>query len=435
MATMTVSATQSEVSMTHSLRLGIASALVPGLCLALTGCARAPSEAPAAAPPPVTVSYPVEREVTDYADFTARTAAVDSVELRARVSGYLDKVNFKEGALVQKGDVLFEIDPRTYKAVLKNAEGNLAAAEARVVRLNSDFTRAQRVIGSGAMSREEYDKISGDRGEAMASQAALKAAVERAQLDLGFTKVIAPVSGRISRYFVTVGNLVQAGDLTSGTLLTTIVSVDPMYAYFDVDEHTVLRVKQLIREGKAKTPDDLDIPVWLGLANEDGHPHRGTVHFVDNQVNSRTGTLRVRGVFPNKDEALSPGYFARVRVPIGVPHKALLVTERALDTDQGQKVVYVVDKDNQVASRPVRLGALHDGWREITDGLKPGERVIVNGLQQVRPGMTVEPKLVDMPEVRGQKAEVKDRESEIRSRKSEVRSQKSEDLRPLTSGL
>ena len=229
-------------------------------------------------------------------------------------------------------------------------------------------------------------------------------AVERAQLDLGFTKVTAPVSGRVSRYYVTVGNLVQAGDLTGGTLLTTIVSVDPMYAYFDVDEHTVLRVKQLIREGKAKTPDDVEIPVWLGLANEDGLPHRGTINFIDNQVNPRTGTLRVRGVFPNKDEALSPGYFARVRVPIGVPHKALLVTERALDTDQGQKVVYVVDERHRVASRPVRLGALHDGLREITDGLKPGERVIVNGLQQVRPGMTVEPNLVDMPTSKARKA-------------------------------
>ena len=193
------------------------------------------------------------------------------------------------------------------------------------------------------------------------------------------------------------GNLVQAGDQTGGTLLTTIVSVDPMYAYFDVDEHTVLRVRQLIREGKAESARDGELPVWLGLANEEGFPHQGTINFVDNQVNPKTGTLRVRGVFPNKDEALSPGYFARVRVPIGRPHKALLVTDRALDTDQGQKVVYVVDEDNEVVSRPVRLGALHDGLREITDGLKPGERVIVNGLQQVRPGITVEPKLVDMP--------------------------------------
>jgi RND family efflux transporter MFP subunit len=242
-----------------------------------------------------------------------------------------------------------------------------------------------------------YDKYVDDHDEAVASQVALKAAVERAQLDVGFTKITAPVSGRISRALVTVGNLVQAGDLTGGTLLTTIVSVDPMYAYFDVDEHTVLRVKQLIREGKAKTPDDPDIPVWLGLANEDGYPHQGVVNFVDNQVNPRTGTLRVRGVFTNKDETLSPGYFARVRVPIGVSHKALLISERALDTDQGAKIVYVVDEDNKVTSQPVRLGALHDGLREITDGLKGGERVIVNGLQHVRPGLIVEPDLVDMP--------------------------------------
>jgi RND family efflux transporter MFP subunit len=372
-------------------------ALVLGLCLGLAGCARPPSEAPAAAPPPVTVSYPVEREVTDYADFTARTAAVDSVEPRARVSGYLDKVNFKEGALVKKGDLLFEIDPRTYQAVVHNAEGNLASVEAHAQRLDKDLARAQRMFGNGAIGREEYDKIAGDRGEAAASRAAAQAAVERARLDLGFTKVTAPISGRISRYHVTVGNLVQAGDLTGGTLLTTIVSVDPMYAYFDVDERTVLRVKQLIREGKAGTPDDTEIPVWLGLANEDGHPHRGAVNFIDNQVNPRTGTLKVRGVFPNKDEALSPGYFARVRVPIGAPHGALLITDRALDTDQGQKIVYVVDQDNKVTSRPVRLGALHDGLREITDGLKPEDRVIVNGLQQVRPGATVEPNLVDMP--------------------------------------
>ncbi len=371
--------------------------LVLGFCLGLTGCAQRPTEVPAPSPVAVPVGYPVERDVTDYADYTARTAAVDSVELRARVWGYLDKVNFKEGALVKKGDVLFEIDPLTYRAVLNQAEGNLAMLDARVERLNADFARAERLVKTSAISREDYDKVAGDRGEAVASRAAAQAAVERAKLDLQYTKVTAPISGRVSRYVVTVGNLVQAGDQGGGTLLTTIVSVDPMYAYFDVDEYTVLRVRRLIREGKAKSARDVELPVRLGLANEDGHPHQGTINFVDNQVNPKTGTLRLRGVFPNKDESLSPGYFARVRVPIGFAHRALLVSDRAFDTDQGQKIVYVVGKDNKVVPRPVRLGALHDGLREITEGVQAGERIIVNGLQQVRPGITVEPQLVEMP--------------------------------------
>lgn len=374
----------------------IGSALMLGFCLVLTGCARAPSEAPAA-PVPVTVSYPVERNVTDYADFTARTAAVDSVEVRARVWGYLDKVNFQEGALVNKGDVLFEIDPRTYKAALAQAEGNLTSLQARLNRLDADQARAQYLVGRGAVSREEYEKIAGDRGEAAASSEALRAAVHQAKLDLEYTKVIAPVSGRVSRYVVTQGNLIQSGQNGGGTLLTTIVSVDPIYAYFDVDERTVLRVRQLIREGKATSAREAEWPVALGLATEEGFPHQGTINFVDNQVNPKTGTLRVRGVFPNSYEALSPGFFARVRVPIGRAHPALLVTDRAIDTDQGQKVLYVVNEKDEVVSRPVRLGALHDGLRAIEDGLKPGERVIVNGLQMVRPGVTVAPKLVDMP--------------------------------------
>jgi RND family efflux transporter MFP subunit len=371
--------------------------LLLGLCIGLAGCTRVPSGAPEAAPTPVSVSRPLERDVTDYADFTGRTAAVDSVELRARVFGYLDKVNFKEGALVQKGDVLFEIDPLTYRAALNQAEGNLASMEARVVRLDADLARARRLVGTAALGREEYDKIAGDRGEAAASREALKAAVERGKLDLNYTKVTAPVSGRVSRYVVTVGNLVQSGEQGGGTLLTTIVSVDPMYAYFDVDEHTVLRVRQLVREGKADSPREGGVPVWLGLANEDGYPHEGTINFVDNQVNPRTGTMRLRGVFPNKEQVLAPGFFARVRAPVGRPHKALLVSERGLDTDQGQKILYIVNDKNEVVSRPVQLGALHDGLREITDGLKLGERVIVTGLQQVRPGVTVEPTIVDMP--------------------------------------
>jgi RND family efflux transporter MFP subunit len=335
--------------------------------------------------------------VTDYADFTARTAAVDSVEVRAHVWGYLDKVNFQEGALVKAGDVLFEIDPRTYRATLHQAEGNLAALEARVERLNADFARAQRLLGTAAIGREEYDKIVGDRGEAAASRVALTAAVERARLDLEYTHVTAPVGGRVSRYVVTVGNLIQAGDQNGGTLLTTIVSVDPMYAYFDVDEHTALRVRQLAREGHGDSPRDGGYPVSLGLANEEGFPHQGTIDFVDNQVNPKTGTIRVRGVFPNKEQVLLPGLFARVRSPLGRPHKALLVSDRALDTDQGQKILYLVNDRDEVVTRPVRVGALHDGLREIADGLKPGERVVVNGLQQVRPGTTVEPKVAEMP--------------------------------------
>jgi len=378
-----------------SLRNG--SMMVLGLCLGLTGCATAPSD-PAPAPILVTVSRPLEKYVTDYADFTARTAAVDSVEVRAHVWGYLDKVNFKEGALVKKGDVLFELDARPYQALLNQATAKVAQDEAQLAFDEAEYQRNVAISRTlGAVSRSDLEKSAAARDVDRANIAADKAVIVSRQLDLEYTKVIAPVTGRVSRYVVTVGNLIQSGDQNGGTLLTTVVSVDPMYAYFDVDEYTVLRVRQLIREGKAKSARDGEVSVSLGLANEDGFPHLGTINFVDNQVNPKTGTLRLRGVFPNQDEALAPGYFARVRVPIGFAHQALLISDRALDTDQGQKIVYVVDKDNKVVSRPVRLGALHDGLREITDGVQPAERVIVNGLQQVQPGITVEPKLVDMP--------------------------------------
>jgi RND family efflux transporter MFP subunit len=387
--------------------------LVLGLCVVLAGCAEAPPVAPAPPATPVTVSRPVERYVTDYADFTARTAAVDSVEVRAHVWGYLDKVNFQEGALVKAGDVLGELDPRPYEALLNQAKAKVAQDEAQLAYDEAEYQRNLRLIRTGAVSGSDLDKTAAARGVDVANIAADKAAVASRQLDLEYTKVLAPVSGRVSRYVVTVGNLIQSGDQSGGTLLTTIVSVDPMYAYFDVDEYTALRVRQLVREGKSDSPRDGRYPVSLGLANEEGYPHQGTINFVDNQVNPKTGTIRARGVFPNKQEHLLPGFFARVRVPIGRPHGALLVSDRALDADQGQKVLYVVNEKNEVVSRTVRLGALHDGLREITDGLKPGERVVVNGLQQVRPGLTVEPRLVEMPngnaksEVNGQRTLVK----------------------------
>jgi RND family efflux transporter MFP subunit len=375
--------------------LGGAGVLAIGCGLVLAGCSPTAVEPPEDSPPAVQVSYPVEREVTDNSDVTGRIAAIDSVEVRARVWGYLDKVNFKEGNLVKKGDVLFEIDPRTYEASLTQAQGNLAAAQARAARLDADVRRAESLFTSRAISKEDYDKTLGDRGETVASIAALRGAVEQAKLDLGFTKVLAPVSGRVGRAIVTPGNLVQSGQ-SGGTLLTTIVSVDPIYAYFDVDERTVLRVRQLIREGKIKSARDVTWPVFLGLANEEGYPHKGTIDFVDNQVNPKIGTLRVRGVFSNKDEALTPGFFVRVRVPIGYLHKATLVSDRAIDSDQGQKIVYIVDQDDKVVVRPVRLGGLHEGLREAS-GLNPSDRVIVTGLQQVRPGAVVTPTVVEMP--------------------------------------
>src|SRR5438270_3843219 len=318
------------------------SALAFGFCLALTGCAGAPSAAPPAAAVTVKVSYPVERDVTDYADFTARVAAVDAVEVRAHVWGYLEKVNFKEGALVQKGDVLFELDPRPYQAVLNQAKAKVAQDEAQLAFDEAEYQRNLKLAGTGAASRSDLDKAAAARGIDLANIAADKAVVASRELDLGYTKVTAPVGGRVSRYVVTAGNLIQSGDQGGGTLLTTIVSVDPMYAYFDIDELTIQRANQLARAGNRKSSDTTAWPVSLGLATEEGFPRKGTINFVDNQVNAKTGTLRVRGVFPNKDKSLFPGFFARLRVPIGPPHQALLVSDRALDTDQGQKILYVV---------------------------------------------------------------------------------------------
>lgn len=400
-ASLAAAADGSPADMTHQparFRQGLTCtiALLLGGTLAATGC-KQPPEPASPSPPAVGISHPIVREVTEYAVFTARIAAVDSVEVRARVWGYLQKVNFKEGDLVTKGDVLFEIDPRTYQAALDEAKAKVQQDQAQLAFHDADLRRYQELVPTGAASKQDLDKVRAARDTDLANIAADEAAVVSCELDLNFTKVIAPVSGRVSNYNVTVGNLIQSGNFGGGTLLTTIVSVDPMYANFDVDERTVQRIQQRVREGKLESTEKANIPAWLGLAVEDGFPHHGTINFVDNQVNPKTGTLRVRAVFPNADGALLPGYFARVRVPVSAPHEAMLVPDRVLETDQGQKIVYVVGEDNKVTVRPVRVGALHDGLREIADGLKPGERVIVNGLQQVRPGSTVEPTLIDMP--------------------------------------
>lgn len=357
------------------------------------GCAPAPSGPPMGQmpqkPPEVLVGLPVRKTVTDYEETTGRVEPVRSVEVRARATGYLQKVNFLEGSEVKEGEVLMEIDPRPYQAEFDRAEANVTQAEAHLTRLKSDYERATVLRGRDAIGREEFDKVSGDRNEALAAVQVAKAARDLAHLNLEFTKVKAPISGLVSRKFIDVGNLVKADE----TSLTTIVTQDPMFAYFDVDERTLLRLRRLMQEGVLpSSPGTSGIMVEMGLADEDGFPHRGKIDFVDNRLDNNTGTLHMRCVFPNPKRLLTPGLFVRFRVPIGQPHPVILAPEEALGTDQGRKFLYVLDGEDKVTYRPVRVGRLYEGYRVITDGLKEGERIVVDGLQRVRPGVLVAPK-------------------------------------------
>jgi RND family efflux transporter MFP subunit len=359
----------------------------------LAGCARTPGQQHGPPPDPeVEVSLPVTAQVTDYEDFPGRTEAVNTIDVRARVTGYLEKVHFKEGADVKEGDPLFEIDPRPYQAELARTEANLVQAEARLRRLNADWTRASGLIAKGAIGREEFDKITGDRAEAAAAVGVATASRDLAKLNLSFTNVRACINARISRRYIDPGNLVKADE----TILTTLVSLDPMYAYFDVDERATLRLKQLVRAKKLNLSPDANVPVLLGMADETGFSRKGTLHFVDNRMDADTGTWRLRGRFPNEDQGISSGMFVHIRLPIGEPYSALLIAEQALGTDQGQRFVYVVDAQNKAQYRRVKIGRLHEGLRVITDGLKPDEKVVIKGLQRVRPGAAVKPTLVKM---------------------------------------
>jgi RND family efflux transporter MFP subunit len=367
------------------------------LCVAAVGCGRRQPPAPATKPPEVVVSRPVVKEIIDYNDFTGRTEAVASVEVRARVTGYLDKVLFTEGDDVKQGQPLFEIDPRTYHADVNRADAVLQQAKARLARLELDFKRAAPLLPSQAISREDYDKIVGDREEGKAAVGIAEAARDLAQLNLGFTKVLAPISGRASRQLIDPGNMVKADE----TALTTIVTLDPIYAYFDVDERSVLKFRRLMEAGKVKAARDSVSPVQMGLVDEEDEkgnplfPHAGVINFADNRVDAMTGTLRLRGKFDNPKHFLAPGLFVRVRVPIGTPHRAILISERALGNDQGQKFVYVVNDKSEVVYRRVTVGAMQDGLRVIDEGLAQNEQVVVDGLQRVRPGITVQPKPVE----------------------------------------
>jgi RND family efflux transporter MFP subunit len=372
---------------------------VSGVLLAalvgLSGCgddATATAQIPA---PQVSVASALEREVTEWDEFTGRVEAVESVEVRPRVTGYIESVNFTEGSTVRKGDLLFVIDPRPYRAELSIAEAELARAVARSELAASDAARSKSLVDIKAVSREEYDTRVNASREATASVAAARAAVDAAKLDLEFTRVTSPIGGRVSKAAITAGNLVTGGS-NAATLLTTVVSLDPIYVSFEGDEQIYLKYTALAQRGERQSSRDAANPVLMGLANEDDYPRRGVMVFVDNQVDPHTGTIRARASFENQDGFLTPGLFARVKLLGTNSYKAVLIDDRAIGTDQSQKFVYVVDAANKVVYRPVKVGRLTQGLRIVLQGLQPGETVIVNGLQRVRPGVVVAPERIAM---------------------------------------
>lgn len=381
-----------------TLGLAVLAALAP-----LGGCRPAAEQAQSAPKPPeVTVSQVVQRSVTDFEEFTGRLEAVQSVELRARVRGYLTAVHFQDGQEVTAGTLLFEIDPRPFEAELKAAEGQKAQWVARRDKAQADQTRYEGLVPTGAASAQDLDKARAELGEAIAGIKSADAAIERAKLDLEFARVVAPIDGQVGQALITKGNLVQSGTGPE-SLLTTLVSVDPMYVYFGVNERTALRFKQRRIADSAPgavepSLPDMKIPIRLGLANESGFPYAGVIDFADNRVDPSTGTIRVRAVLDNDRRVFKPGLFARVQLPVSKPYEALLVSQLAIGTDQGQKYVMTVNDKGVAERRFVRLGPTQqDGLQVVSEGLQPQDWIIVNGLQRARPGKPVTPQRAEMP--------------------------------------
>ena len=327
-------------------------------------------------PPSVTVAPVEQKEIVEWGEFTGHTEPVDSVEIRARASGYIQEVRFQSGQLVKKGDVLFVIDPRPYQAAFDQRQAEFDQAK-------SEFDRTETLLQNNAISKEEADARKARYEEA-------KANLDSARLDLEFTRVRAPIDGRVSRALLTEGNYVS-GNAGSASLLTTVVSVGPVYVYADMDENSLLKFNNLIADKEMETNPDGKIPVQLQLSDETNFSHEGYVESLDNQLNPDTGSILVRAVFPNLDGQIVPGLFARIRIPLSNRHPAMLVDERAIGTDQSQKFVLTLTSSNTVAYQPVGLGAFIDGKRIVESGLNPGEKIVVNGLERVRPGMPVTP--------------------------------------------
>lgn len=402
--------------MPHSRTLsrGLSALLLAGL-LAAVGCQKKAAQAPPAQAPVVPVGHPVERDVTDFADYTGRTDAVQSVSVRARVTGYLTKMPFDEGEEVKEGDLLFEIDRRPYQALVDQAQSQVTLYQAQYKLAQSVLERDKALLASAAVGQQQIDQDRAAVEEADARIKVAEASLANAKLNLSFTQVRAQIGGRISRYYYTPGNLVTQDQ----TLLTTIVTTDPMYAYFDVEERTFDRLVAGLNAARAASPGSRpELPVLMALEGEEGYPHRGKLNFINNQVNPSTGTVAVRGVFTNdrKDGgvwSIIPGRFVRIRLPLGEAHKAQLVIDPAIGSDQGLKFVYVVDAENKAQYRRVKTGSLQeDGLRVIEpyrpangkepeSGVKPDEWVVVGGLQQLRPRTEVKSDQVPMPTLAG----------------------------------
>ena len=368
---------------------GIAPLIV--LAVALAGCDQKPPQAAAAAPA-VTVAQPVKRTVTDWDEFTGRFDAIEEVQVRARVGGFVTNVEFKDGDMVHAGDLLYLIDSRPFEAVAAQADGQLADARAKVELAKRELDRGLNLVQTSAVSEQVVDQRRQALQAAHAAEIVAEGALKAAQLNVEFTHVPAPISGRVSRHLVSVGNLVSGSDTGTSTLLTTIVSLDPIYIYFDVDEATYLKNNKLWFEGKRPSSRDTPNPVQVALTGEIKPSHEGRMDFIDNRLDVSTATLRSRAVIPNHDLSILPGQFGRVRLIGSSPYEALLIPDTAVATDQSRKIVFVIKDDDTVEARPVVLGPLDEGLRVVREGLQAEDKVIIDGIQRARVGAKVNPR-------------------------------------------
>ena len=371
--------------------------LAGGLLLAGCDQEQTDANAPAAPPPPeVTVAKPVVKEIVEDDEFVGRFAAVSEVEIRARVNGYLEAVLFEDGEIVKQGDPLFTIDPRPFVTALNQAQAEVDSAQAALSFTRTDLARAEELINRGNISQQALDERREAFRAAKARVAAGEAALERVRLDLEYTQIRAPITGRIDRNYISEGNLVEESD----TVLTTIVSTDPMYFYFDIDERSFLSYARDARErGVDLQSGEGGLPVTVRLADERDPPLQGRLDFSENRVDPESGTMRVRAVIPNPDLILQPGLFGRINVPGSLPYQGILIPDEAVASDQNRRIVYVVDDQGRVSTKEVQPGPKIDGYRVIRDGLAGEETIVVNGLMRVRPGVTVSPQLIALPPV------------------------------------